>query len=208
MNFSFFYPRSTHRSEGLHNLSCSCQHGPYQVWSSKRLLLSKIFCQDWHSRILPIIVFFYNVYFKTFNICLRCILSRVQSGHSREGSAPFLRVLLIFNLSDVFRKRLQSCRENFWSCFRILTKGATEMSENLLTVSARAGLTCQFKSNQGDSALVVKLSVHMTPCLAVFFLGDLACTSVTCDSRYSKTSGVNALLLPRTSLAVVDQYIW
>ena len=73
------------------------------------------------------------------------------------------------------------------------------MSENLLTVSARAGLTCQFKSNQGDSALVVKLSVHMTPCLAVFFLGDLACTSVTCDSRYSKTSGVNALLLPRES---------
>ena len=73
------------------------------------------------------------------------------------------------------------------------------MSENLLTVSARSGFTCHFQYNQGESPLFVKLSFHMTARLEVFFMGDLACTSVTFDDRDSKISGVTALILPGES---------
>ena len=51
----------------------------------------------WNVWNLPI--FFYKV-FHTLEICLRWILSRVQSLHSLEGSALFLRVLFFLNVSN------------------------------------------------------------------------------------------------------------
>ena len=55
------------------------------------------------------------MYLNTLDICFRWILSHVWSGQSLEGSAPILRVLLSFDVSDLFWRRLQSGQKIFLS---------------------------------------------------------------------------------------------
>ena len=45
---------------------------------------------------LTIIFYFNKVYLKTLDVCFRWLLNHVRSGHSLEGSDPFLRVVLVF----------------------------------------------------------------------------------------------------------------
>ena len=78
------------------------------------------FCQDWHGRLLPIIVLFYKVYINTLDICLHWLFSRVRSGQSLEGSAPFLRFFFFFGVSDVFGGGSEVVRESFQSLPREL----------------------------------------------------------------------------------------
>ena len=52
--------------------------------------------------------------FHTLDICLRWILRCVWSGNSLEGLAPFLRVLLLLNVSDLFGRSSKSFGEFFW----------------------------------------------------------------------------------------------
>ena len=83
-------------SNGLHILSFACQRNPFLGRSLRRIILPFVSCQGWHGWLLPIIVYFYKVYLNTFDVWFFWILIRVQSGQFLEGSAPFLRVLLIF----------------------------------------------------------------------------------------------------------------
>ena len=46
--------------------------------------------------------FSFKVYSNNLDICLRWILSWARSGKPLEGSTPFLRVLWLLNVSDVF----------------------------------------------------------------------------------------------------------
>ena len=45
---------------------------------------------------------FYKVYLSTFYICLYWLLSHVRSRQSLEGSALFFRVLIFFDVSNIF----------------------------------------------------------------------------------------------------------
>ena len=54
----------------------------------------------WH---LTIDVYFYKVYLNTLDILFSWLLIRVRSGQSLKESAPILRVLFSFDVSDVFR---------------------------------------------------------------------------------------------------------
>ena len=72
-----------------------------------------------------IIVYFLKVYLNTLDVSFRWLISSVQSGHSLEGSATFLRVLLIFwclqnSRRDCLLLRVLSiiwCLQRFWRGF-------------------------------------------------------------------------------------------
>ena len=114
------YPQLMCRSYGLNIFSFACQHGPSWGCSARWMLLPFFFCQDWHGRLLPIIVLFYKVYINTLDICLHWLFSRVRSGQSLEGSAPFLRFFFFFGVSDVFGGGSEVVRESFQSLPREL----------------------------------------------------------------------------------------
>ena len=74
---------------------------------------SHMFPDVYHCWISAHWVFSFNmVYSNTLDICLRWILSRDRSGNSLEGSAPFLRVLLIFSVQR-FPEEAQKLSANF-----------------------------------------------------------------------------------------------
>ena len=69
------------------------------------------------------------------DICLLWILSRVWYGHLLEGSTPFLRVLLSFNVSDifgggseVFRKFSQSILRELAFLFPLISSGISALA--------------------------------------------------------------------------------
>ena len=93
--------------------SCACQRGPSRGWSASGSSSHKVYTSLLERLVYAYYCFFYKVYYNTLDIFLRWILIRVWSGHSLEGSAPFLRVLLnslsvrsfsekIMKLSDIF----------------------------------------------------------------------------------------------------------
>ena len=161
-----FYPLSTRCSDGLHISPFSCQRGPSWGRLTRWMLLPFFSFQDWHGRLLPIIVFFYKVYLNTLDICLILLLSRVQSGKLLEGSAPFLRVLFFFDVSDVFEGVSEVVRKYF----QLLPR---KMDYLFCPISLRV------------SALVAG-SLSVLPlvwwCL---FLGDFDCYPVPYDERGS-----------------------
>ena len=106
---------------------------------------------------------------------LRWILSRVQYGQSLKVSAPFLRVLLFFDFSDVFEGYFGVVREYFQS----LPHEIDYLSRLIYS---------------GISDLVYgSLSVLPLVCRS-FFLGALACPSVLYNERGSKVIGGTAFL--------------
>ena len=83
---------------------------PFSGMNTKAAPHPYVSCYDWHGHLLQIIVLFYMVYLITLKICLHWLSSRVRYGHSLEGSAPFLMILLILPF-NVFLRRLQSFRQ-------------------------------------------------------------------------------------------------
>ena len=133
-NHACFYPRLARRLDSLHILSFACQRSPSRGFSTSRLLLLFVSCQDWHVWLLPVTMLFYRVYFNTLDIFLGWILSHVRSGQSLEGSALFLRVLF-FWVSDVFEGGSEVVSESFYCDSKNFRKGTPEVSEKLLAVS-------------------------------------------------------------------------
>ena len=67
----------------------------------------------WRSLFLSIRFWFYKVHSNTLNICWRWLLSWVWFRQLLEGSAPFLTVLLSFNVSDFFWRGFRSGQKIF-----------------------------------------------------------------------------------------------
>ena len=112
MRSCMFYPWSKCCSDGPHIFSFACQRRASWGQPARRLLLPFGYWQYWHGWILPNICF-YKVYLNTLDSCLHWLLSHLQSGKSIEGSAPFLRVLLFFDVSNIFRGGFEVVRESY-----------------------------------------------------------------------------------------------
>ena len=69
---------------------------------AKRMLLPFVSCQDWHGWLSAHYLFFNKVSLNTLDIFFCWILIQVRSGKSLEGSAPTLRFIFSFDVSDVF----------------------------------------------------------------------------------------------------------
>ena len=91
----------------------ACQRDPSRGWSLRRILLLFVSCQDWHGRILTVIVYFYKVYFNTLAFRLNL-----------EDSAPIFRVPVSnFLISSVFQRRLGIFPQVFFCSSGVLRRG-------------------------------------------------------------------------------------
>ena len=111
-------------------------------------------------------LFFLNkVYLNTLFICLSWLLSRVQSGQSREGSAPFLGFLSLFDVSNIFEGGFEWVRDSF----QLLLRDISYLSRTIFS---------------GISSLVAG-SLSVLPLVWWrFFLGGIACPPVPCVCMY------------------------
>ena len=112
------------------------------------------------------------MYLNNLDIYFSWLFSCVQSGHSLEGSAPFLRVFFFFNITNVLK------RVPKWSV-NLLIVLSTFYERGILSCwrTCRCLRTIWFMSFTSGllrgSALLSPASDHLAARLAVLFLGVL-----------------------------------
>ena len=126
-------------------------------------------------------LFIYKVYLNTLDIFLLWIIIRVRCGQSLEGSAPLLRVLIFFYVSDDF----------FGGVYEVVREYFQLIPRELASLSCPIYL--------GISALVAGASNGLLIVWWRFFLRALSFPSVSYYERGSKILGGNASLHLRES---------
>ena len=97
-----FYPRSTCYLGGFHLLLLACQNDPSRDRLTRQMILLFFSCQDWNGRISTHYCLFLQGVFKHPGCLLSLDSQPCPIWTLTWGSAPFLRVLLIFLVSPAF----------------------------------------------------------------------------------------------------------
>ena len=187
-----FYPWLTRCLDGLHILSFACQRGPSRRHSERQMILPFVYCQNWHSRILPIIYIFTR--FNSTPWIFACSGFSAVSGLDDRLRDP-LRSWgsFSFSMSPTFLKRFLKWSVNLLIVLLTFSKRRLRRCRRTCWMSPRELASSVPSDFLGGSSLFSPASAHLTARLAELFLGGLACTSVPCGDRGPKTCLGNIL---------------
>ena len=137
-----------YRLDGLHIFSFDFQSGPYRVWLARWMLVPFVSFQDCHGWLMLIVVFLQGLsQHLVYLVSLAyqpCPIWTIAWGICSVLGDPF-----IFAVRR-FPEEALKLSANFLIMLPVFSeKGALEMLENLLAVSAQSGFVCPLRPLQG-----------------------------------------------------------